>query len=144
MTTATFVSLAVLALLQWALVVPTCSFVAPRPCSIRQSKLSLAATKTSLDQDTTWKMKFLLQAPTEQGKKVDQIFVIDVQFLEEDGYEPPQGTVTQIAGFVENQNEEETSETSRLRVIKSRWQLSEDPNDRKDGLWVWGLFKVSE
>ncbi|GAX12464.1 hypothetical protein FisN_24Hh038 [Fistulifera solaris] len=23
----------------------------------------------------------------------------------------------------------------------SRWILSEDPNDRKDGLWVWGLFK---
>lgn len=23
---------------------------------------------------------------------------------------------------------------------RTRWQLSEDPDDRKDGLWVWGLF----
>jgi hypothetical protein len=26
----------------------------------------------------------------------------------------------------------------------NRWTLSEDPNDRKDGLWIWGLFKVVE
>ena len=23
----------------------------------------------------------------------------------------------------------------------SRWMLSEDKNDRKDGLWIWGLFE---
>lgn len=28
-----------------------------------------------------------------------------------------------------------------LKVTGGRWQLSEDPEDRKDGLWVWGLFK---
>ena len=28
-----------------------------------------------------------------------------------------------------------------LKVMKGRWQLSEDPEDRKDGLWIWGLFK---
>jgi hypothetical protein len=28
-----------------------------------------------------------------------------------------------------------------LKVKKGRWQLSEDPEDRKDGLWIWGLFK---
>ncbi len=25
----------------------------------------------------------------------------------------------------------------------NRWKLSEDPNDRRDGLWIWGLFKVT-
>ena len=28
-----------------------------------------------------------------------------------------------------------------MKFRKSYWKLSEDPNDRKDGLWVWGLFK---
>ena len=28
-----------------------------------------------------------------------------------------------------------------LGVQPQRWQLSEDPDDRKDSLWIWGLFK---
>mmetsp|Transcript_1766 Transcript_1766/g.2746 ORF Transcript_1766/g.2746 Transcript_1766/m.2746 type:complete len:119 (+) Transcript_1766:299-655(+) len=28
-----------------------------------------------------------------------------------------------------------------LEVSNSRWKLSEDPDDPKDGLWIWGLFK---
>lgn len=28
-----------------------------------------------------------------------------------------------------------------LAVSNSRWKLSEDPDDPKDGLWIWGLFK---
>jgi hypothetical protein len=31
--------------------------------------------------------------------------------------------------------------SDRLKVTASYWKLSEDPNDRKDGLWIWGLFK---
>ena len=27
------------------------------------------------------------------------------------------------------------------RLQPQRWQLSEDPDDRKDSLWIWGLFK---
>ena len=49
------------------------------------------------------------------------------------GYEPPQGRI-----FVEDDF------FGILRVdakgFASRWTLSEDKNDRKDGLWIWGLF----
>lgn len=47
------------------------------------------------------------------------------------GYEPPQGILKQIQG---------DDDATPLQITKSRWMLSEDPNDRKDGLWVWGLF----
>ena len=30
---------------------------------------------------------------------------------------------------------------TNLEFVRTRWFLSEDPDDRKDGLWVWGLFK---
>ncbi|GMI26533.1 hypothetical protein TrCOL_g1051 [Triparma columacea] len=46
----------------------------------------------------------------------------DVRFEPLDGYEPPQG---KISG----------------EGITGSYLLSEDPEDRKDGLWVWGLFK---
>lgn len=47
--------------------------------------------------------------------------------------EPPQGQIEQI---VSNQQ----SDATYLKVKSGRWQLSEDPEDRKDGLWIWGLF----
>jgi len=49
--------------------------------------------------------------------------------------EPPQGDVVQI---VPKSSEDGVQ---YLKVTKGRWQLSEDPEDRKDGLWIWGLFK---
>jgi hypothetical protein len=110
-----------------------------QPCRLPAS--SLSAAKTTLDESTTWKLSFLLQGlPTEQGKKVDEIFTIEAQFNEEVGYEPPQGDMKQVGGSIASKNGEEES-SPRLKVVKSRWQLSEDPDDRKDGLWVWGLFQ---
>jgi hypothetical protein len=96
---------------------------------------SLEATatgkKSTLTEHTTWRLRFVLQGVmTKKGKKVDEIFVATCKFLEEDGYEPPQGALQQV---------ELTSD--RLKVTASYWKLSEDPNDRKDGLWIWGLFK---
>lgn len=93
---------------------------------------SSASAQTTLSQDTTWDLRFLLQSvPTENGKKVDELFSAKVQFIEDIGYEPPQGTLKQILGL---------GEEPSFKILSSRWQLSEDPNDRKDGLWVWGLF----
>jgi hypothetical protein len=79
-----------------------------------------------------WSLRLLLKSvPTEQGKKIDQMFVIKARFIEEEGYEPPQGSIEQqIEG-----------DGTTLHITKSRWVLSEDPNDRKDSLWVWGLLK---
>ena len=114
----------------------------------RTARLSLEATKTTLPtltEETAWKMRFLLQGlPTEKGKKVNEIFVIDAYFIEETGYEPPQGSIQQLSLALEKGTEtagEDETSTPRFKVLSSRWQLSEDPNDRKDGLWVWGLFK---
>lgn len=52
--------------------------------------------------------------------------VVSARFADEEGFEPPQGRVLFETG-------------DGLREV-GRWQLSEDPNERKDGLWVWGLF----
>jgi hypothetical protein len=72
---------------------------------------------------------------------------VEGSFIEEDGYEPPQGyfqplTPAATAIHDENVNSSSTTlSTSTLEIINSRWKLSEDPDDPKDGLWIWGLFK---
>jgi hypothetical protein len=91
--------------------------------------------KTTLTDETNWKLRFVLNGvPTEKGKRVDEIFSVEVNFLEDEGYEPPQGSLSQVIPEGEENN------SRLLKVTKSRWQLSEDPDDRKDGLWIWGLF----
>jgi hypothetical protein len=65
---------------------------------------------------------------------VDEIFSVTAKFLEEEGYEPPQGVLQPI-------DIASSEQAGRLQITKSYWKLSEDPNDRKDGLWIWGLFK---
>jgi hypothetical protein len=129
--------------------------LAPRSCALlqqrqvgfgsilRQSKApSLKSSTTevaTLTDETTWSVRFVLRGlPTAQGRQVDRIFNIHVQFIEEDGYEPPQGFVKQVAMTKES---DDKSQESQFKIVSSRWLLSEDPNDRKDGLWVWGLFK---
>jgi hypothetical protein len=68
-----------------------------------------------------------------------------VKFLESEGYEPPQGTLEQVqhsqrSGYTMNTDDVEQL-SSVLQISSSYWKLSEDPKERKDGLWVWGLFK---
>ena len=55
----------------------------------------------------------------------------ELRFEERQGYEPPQGLV-----YVESCVPEDALEKG-----PTRWELSEDPEDRKDGLWIWGLFQ---
>eukprot|EP00529_Nitzschia_sp_RCC80_P030171 CAMPEP_0113501446 /NCGR_PEP_ID=MMETSP0014_2-20120614/32960_1 /TAXON_ID=2857 /ORGANISM="Nitzschia sp." /LENGTH=307 /DNA_ID=CAMNT_0000396037 /DNA_START=28 /DNA_END=951 /DNA_ORIENTATION=+ /assembly_acc=CAM_ASM_000159 len=108
------------------------------------SSASSSSTKTTLDENTTWNLRMVLQnLPTKQGKSVDRIIAIRVKFIEEVGYEPPQGEVVQVMDTVEGG--EDTSGGGgggglSPKIVSSRWQLSEDPNDRKDSLWIWGLF----
>lgn len=95
--------------------------------------------KFTLTEETVWKLRLVLKGmETEKGNKVDEIFRIEAQFLEEEGYEPPQGRLAQILVTPDNDS---PKPTDRLRLKNSFWQLSEDPNDRKDGLWIWGLFQ---
>ena len=100
--------------------------------------LGMASTgKATLDENTTWRLRFSLNGvPTTSGRKVGELFVVDVQFILEEGYEPPQGDIKQI---IKESNDNEN--VRYLKVTNGRWKLSEDPDDRKDGLWVWGLFK---
>jgi hypothetical protein len=99
--------------------------------SIVKASSDATAEIATLTEDTTWNLRLVLQnLPTAKGKKVDQIiFAVQAQFIEEEGYEPPQGVLRQI-----NTNNDVT-------ITGSRWSLSEDPDDRKDSLWIWGLFK---
>uniref|UniRef100_A0A7S4JLM2 Uncharacterized protein n=1 Tax=Odontella aurita TaxID=265563 RepID=A0A7S4JLM2_9STRA len=115
--------------------VPLTSF---RPTNQRSSILRLSASKATLDEQTKWRLRFVLNGvPTAKGRKVDSLFVVEAQFVEEVGYEPPQGIVRQIL----SENEDEEGAGKMLEISNSYWKLSEDPDDRKDGLWVWGLFK---
>jgi hypothetical protein len=105
--------------------------VARASCPHLPPLFSAANAVTTLTDETTWNMRIVLRGvPTERGKKVDEIFSVTAKFVEETGYEPPQGYLVQVP-----------KENDRLQIVSSRWKLSEDPNERKDGLWVWGLFE---
>ena len=124
---------------------------APHSRITTSSRLSMAETststntkKTTLTTDTTWRLRLLLNdITTTKGKKLDNtLFVVEGNFIEEEGYEPPQGLFKPTVKVSLTEDREESSaNTMALEVTKSVWTLSEDPNDRKDGLWIWGLFK---
>ena len=101
--------------------------------------------KTTLTTDTTWRLRLLLNdITTTKGKKLDNtLFVVEGNFIEQEGYEPPQGLFKPTAKEVSlsEDGKDSASNTMALEVTNSRWKLSEDPNDPKDGLWIWGLFK---
>ena len=131
-----------------AFVPPTCCGITSRTARDSRSSLYDSAgtttlEKTTLTDATTWEFRFSLKGlPTQNGKRVDEIFSTRVHFIEEEGYEPPQGFVKQLLSQQNDADDDSTGPNEvRLAITKSRWQLSEDPNERKDGLWVWGLFK---
>ena len=131
--------------------------------SLASSAYSTDGTKklTTLTEDTTWRLRLLLDGvTTTKGRKLrgPTLFVLEGHFIEEEGYEPPQGIFRPIPRRRLNDDKEQQStatagtttldsevdEAERvmsLELAGSRWKLSEDPNDPKDGLWVWGLFK---
>jgi hypothetical protein len=98
-------------------------------------------SKATLTEQTTWRLRFSLTGvPTKLERKVGELFSVDVQFREEEGFEPPQGTVVQVQQANNNNESSVSRNVNSLKIKGGRWKLSEDPNDRKDGLWVWGLF----
>ena len=118
-------------------------------------------TTLTLTEETTWRLRLLLRdVTTTNGRRLDggaALFVVEGSFVEEEGYEPPQGYFRPIVGRGRGGGEEEEDPASAddgggvavggggagttLEVVDSRWKLSEDPDDPKDGLWIWGLFK---
>ena len=120
--------------------------------------------KKTLDDSTTWRLRFALNdIPTQKGRKLSELLLsIDAKFLEDMGYEPPSGSLEQInTDEPKSENDDIRADTAStddsadtestlasainpfitLNSQNSRWQLSEDPNDRKDSLWIWGLFE---
>ena len=96
----------------------------------RYGKIPLTMAKATLDEHSLWRVNFTFK---KDGSKT-QTAAIRVRMLEARGYEPPQGRV-----FVEDDFNGliKTDEKGYSGV----WQLSEDKDDRKDGLWIWGLFE---
>jgi len=96
----------------------------------------------SLDEATTWRLSLALEAPGESAADPAEPLIANVVFEEEPGYEPPQGTVRVVSTLPEGILAEgvETDAYGRMKRTQ-RWTLSEDPDDPKDSLWIWGLFK---
>ena len=88
-------------------------------------------TEASLTAATLWRLSLSLKKEGSSAPATD--VTVSLRFEEEPGYEPPQGMVRVEACVPEGIVE--------LGVQPQRWQLSEDPDDRKDSLWIWGLFK---
>ena len=122
------------------------AFLAPSPLPnapvstiLHATSTTSTSTKTTLTDETKWTIRmFLGSIKTTQGYRADDELVsIPVKFIEEEGYEPPQGRVE----IVSSTTDDSAAPATRWKFTKTYWKLSEDPNERKDGLWVWGLFQ---
>lgn len=94
------------------------------------SPSSLLMKKATMDGDTLWRISAKLR---KSGTKSSDI-VLRVRFVPDRNYEPPQGRI-----FIED-------DFNGLVQVDDKgysgvWTLSEDKEDRKDGLWIWGLFE---
>ena len=113
----------------------------------RQQPMVLAAAESAtsmatLTEATTWTMRMNIDnLQTAKGKNTNGIFVVQAKFIEEQGYEPPQGDVQQVFVQVDTVGDDDEAEknsspsTTQMTIKTGRWTLSEDPEDRKDSLW---------
>ncbi|GMI01448.1 hypothetical protein TrST_g11550 [Triparma strigata] len=97
---------------------------------------SLAPFLPSLTPSTQWDLRLTFNSNGVRSKNgkvpVVRTFVTEgLQFEPLEGYEPPTGgTRTKSNG------------TKKNGIVDSiSYKLSEDPDDQKDGLWIWGLFQ---
>eukprot|EP01031_Cornospumella_fuschlensis_P032797 gene32797-39651_t len=90
----------------------------------------MGAAKATLTEDTCWRLDLSLEKKTYKSVQISA----NIKFIETRNYEPPQGRVfvqDDIQGFTNNDADD----------FSGKWTLSEDKNERKDGLWIWGLFE---
>lgn len=85
----------------------------------------------TLTEKSTWKVRLVLENSSSTPTPTTTISLTG-QFVDDEGYEPPQGVFRLCP---------DTNEETKVQIVNSRWMLSEDPDDRKDGLWIWGLFR---
>lgn len=84
----------------------------------------------TLSITSLWKLNLKLM---QNGFK-DVDLELKIRFIPDRNYEPPQGRV-----YIESDLQGIVKVTEK--GYSGVWSLSEDKNDRKDGLWVWGLFE---
>ncbi|CAM9122481.1 unnamed protein product [Pylaiella littoralis] len=86
----------------------------------------------TLSRATQWRMFLSLKDPAKGGEAGESTEVaVRVRFDEEQGFEPPQGSLEII----------EDNPYFTQQAGEARWTLSEAEDTRGAGLWVWGLFK---
>eukprot|EP00560_Eucampia_antarctica_P010011 CAMPEP_0197828832 /NCGR_PEP_ID=MMETSP1437-20131217/5354_1 /TAXON_ID=49252 ORGANISM="Eucampia antarctica, Strain CCMP1452" /NCGR_SAMPLE_ID=MMETSP1437 /ASSEMBLY_ACC=CAM_ASM_001096 /LENGTH=183 /DNA_ID=CAMNT_0043430231 /DNA_START=355 /DNA_END=906 /DNA_ORIENTATION=+ len=89
-----------------------------------------------MTESTTWQVRAQFKKiVTTKGKIVSPTFLFEWKFMEDENFEPPQGTLQVLT------KDDDKDNNNVFSLQKGRWTLSEDPNDRKDSLWIWGLFK---
>src|SRR5210317_2026166 len=81
--------------------------------SMAQDNALETKQKATLTDATNWRLRLLLNGvTTTQGRKIDgQLFVLNGNFIEEEGYEPPQGIFKSITS---SSNEESDDESNGL------------------------------
>jgi len=81
--------------------------------------------KPMLDGNSLWRLRLIFQ---KQGFR-EQEALFRIRFMPTRGYEPPQGRI-----FV--QDDYNGVVRADERGLAGAWTLSEDKDDRKDGLWI--------
>lgn len=125
---------------------PVSLLLAPAPLSLLSSSRAgapraAATTERSLTSASQWRLSFSVQAPG-SGSPASEPLIANVVFEEDEGYEPPQGTVRVVSTLPEGTLASGIVIDAYGRSkATQRWTLSEDPDDPKDSLWIWGLFK---
>jgi len=67
--------------------ISTTTQIASNSVSTPSSTMLKASPKATLTPETTWRLRFSLNGvSTKNGRKVGDLFNVDVQFSEEDGY----------------------------------------------------------
>lgn len=111
---------------------PVCSLFMGRGPSLHRQLVVLHSTnKADLSSADLWRLK--IRFKSFNNTQIQEASA-RVRFVPTKNYEPPQGRV-----FIED--DFNGLFKSDDNGYSGRWTLSEDKNDRKDGLWVWGLFE---
>lgn len=111
---------------------PVGSFFATRlPILHRNSFILHSSNKADLSSADLWRLT--VRFKSFNNTRIQEA-TARVRFIPSKNYEPPQGRV-----FIEDDFNGLFKADDN--GYSGRWTLSEDKNDRKDGLWVWGLFE---
>lgn len=90
----------------------------------------------TLDANSTWRLHLDLFSGRDGGggspeSRPDRTVSVTAKFVVDEGYEPPQGALQIVS--------DESGVFAEGGL--NRWTLEEDPNEKKAGLWIWGLFE---